>query len=414
MRVEFDIAHRLSERHGGIRTGVMERVAVVATAVSLAVIIVTISVVVGFKQGLGEMLSGAASDIVVTAPQSRGTLSDVGVERDVALERVFDQERDIVRYAPYTAKEGVLKSDDNIVGVVLKGVDTLYDTSFFARHIVEGSMPRIGLEPRSKDIIISQSVARKMDVGIDERIEMVFVDDGSELLRDRFVVAGIFHTGVDIIDNGYVLTDMRNVTRLYDGDNSVVTGYELWLCDQSSAEEVAMRLNSRLDDLFFDTGINAEAFTLQQIFPDIYGWLATHDINAVVVVVIMVIVALLNIVTALLVIVLEQRRTIGILRSMGATRGMVLRLFIFRALFIIVRGVAWGVAVGITLCVVQHLWGIIPLPAEGYMLSVVPTSLCWGWWAVTVMATVLVCVVFMVLPALLSTRITPAESIKFE
>ena len=414
MKVEFDIARRFSERRGGIRTGIMERVAVVATAVSLAVIVITISVVFGFKQGLDTMLSGATSDIVVTSPQSRGTLSSIGVERSEALENLFACDADIERYTPYTAKEGVLKSDDNIVGVVLKGVDMLYDTSFFADHLVDGAMPRIGTEPRSKDIIVSERVARKMNIGVGERIEMVFVGDGSEVLRDRFVLSGIYDTGVDIIDNGYVLTDMRNVASLYDGDNSVVTGYELWIDDGCDVAVVAERLNHHLTELFFEEGINAEAFTLQQIFPDIYGWLATHDINAVVVVIIMVVVALLNIITSLLIIVLEQRRTIGILRSMGATRSMVVRIFIFRALFIVMRGVVFGTVIGVVLCVVQHIWGVIPLPAEGYMLSVIPTALCWGWWLLIVVATTLVCMAFEVLPALLSAKITPAESVKYE
>lgn len=414
MRVEFNIAHRLSKRHNGVRAGIMERVAVVATAVSLAVIVVTLSVVIGFKQDLNEMLSGATSDVVVTSPQSRGTLSSVGIERNKELESIFDHDHDIERFTAYTAKEGVLKSDDNIVGVVLKGIDTLYNTHFFEQHLTEGAMPRIGNEPRSKDIVMSRSVADRMSLTVGDRVEMIFVDENSEILRDRFALTGIFETGVDVIDMSIVLTDMRNVARLDDGDPTIVTGYELWLSEGADTAKVAARLNDNFDELFFDTGINAEAFTLQQIFPDIYGWLATHDLNALVVVVIMTIVALLNIITSLLIIVLEQRRTIGILRSMGATRGMVMRLFIFRALLIILRGVTWGSIIGIAICVTQHLCGIIPLPADGYMLTVVPTALCWDWWLATVAITSLVCLAFMVLPALLTTKITPAEAIKFD
>lgn len=412
MRWEYDIAKRLSDRRHGARAGIMERVATVATAISLMVIVVTLSVVVGFKQELSAMLSGASSDIVVTSPQSGGVVSSVGLERSEALECLFEDER-IERAVPYTAKEGVLKSDDSIVGVLLKGVDTLYNMSFFEEHLTSGALPRIGCEPRTKDVLLSERVARQMDVVVDDRVEMVFIADDGSVLRDRFAVAGIYHTGVDIIDDVCVVTDMRNVARLYDGDNGVVTGYELWLKDEAEPTAVAAELNDSFVGLYLSEGIDAEAFTLYDIFPAVYGWLATHDVNAVVIVVIMVIVALLNMITALLIIVLERQRMIGELRAMGASQRSVVRIFVWRSMFIILRGVTAGVVLGIALCFIQHTWQIVPLPSEGYMLSEVPAVMCWGWWCVAVAVCVAVAMLFMVLPSLFSARISPAETMKY-
>lgn len=412
MSWEFNIARRLSSKANGARTGIMERVATVATAVSLTVIIVTLSVVAGFKQELGKMLAGASSDIVVTAPQSGGIVSSVGLERSEALESLFDDSR-IVRATPYTAKEGVLKSDDNIAGVLLRGVDTLYDFTFFAEHLVEGELPRIGAEPRSKDILLSKNVARQMDAGVGDRIEMVFIADDRSVLRDRFAISGIYHTGVNEIDQACAITDMRNVARLYNGDNNVVTGYEIWLKKGVEADSFAAELNNRFLTLYFNDSIDAEAFTLHDIFPMVYGWLATHDVNAMAVVVIMVVVALLNMATALLIIVLERQRMIGELRAMGATRRSVVRIFVYRSLFILGRGVTWGTLIGITLCFVQHTWSIVPLPTEGYMLSMVPAAMCWGWWCLAVAACVAVAMLFMILPSMFSARISPAETMKY-
>lgn len=391
----------------------MERVATIATAVSTAVIIITLSVVVGFKHDLGELLSGAGADITVTAPQSGGVVSGVGIERRAEVEALLGS-GDIAHFSPYTAKEGVLKSDDNICGVLLKGVDTLYRTAFYDARIEEGSFPRIGLEPRSKDILISRSVARKMDATVGDRIEMVFVDGRGSVLRDLFAISGIYHTGVDVIDNGFVLTDMRNVARLYDGDNDIVTGYELWLADGVDGWMVADRLNNAFYDMYLDIGFEAEAFTEEQIFPDIFGWLETHNVTALAVVVIMIVVALLNMTTSLLIIVLERERMIGELRAMGMRRGAVVGIFLFRALFILGRGVAWGAIVGIGLVVVQHMWAVVPLPSEGYLLEAVPAALCWGWWCVAIVGVVAMTTLVMLLPATFSAKISPAKIMRYE
>lgn len=411
--MEFDIARRLSSRKAGNKAGIMERVATIATGVSIAVIIITLSVVIGFKHDLRSLLSGATADITVTAPQSGGVVSGRRIANSAAMAEVM-QRQDIVRISAYTAKEGVLKSDENILGVLLKGVDSSFNTTFYEEHIVEGRFPRVGEEPRTKDILISRSIARKMNVGVGERIEMVFVDADGGILRDRFEICGLYHTGVDVIDSGIVLTDMRNVARLYDGDSAMVTGYELWLAEGTDGAVVAEELNGAFIDLYLETGCEAEAFTAEEVFPDIFGWLATHDVTALAVVVIMIIVALLNMTTSLLIIVLERQRMIGELRALGMHRSAVVRIFLFRALFIIVRGVLWGVVAGVALVVIQEMWAVIPLPAEGYLLEAVPVALCWGWWLVAAVATIATTLVVMLLPAALAAKISPSKIMRYE
>jgi lipoprotein-releasing system permease protein len=392
----------------------MERVATIATAISVMVIILTLAVVVGFKQGVGELISSSSSDVVITAPQSRGVVSEVRIERSEALESLLAQQTDVERYAPYIAKEGVIKSDDNLVGVLLKGVDTTYDTSFFERSLIRGTAPRIGQEPRSKDVILSESVARRMAVDVGDRVEMLFVDDNGAILRDRFSLSGIYRTGVDAIDNALVLTDMRNVAREYDGDDMLVTGYEVWLKDRERAESVEASLNGALGELFLSEGLLAEAFAIARVYPEVFGWLATHDINALVVTVIMVVVALLNMITALLIIVLERQRMIGELRAIGMSRRGVVTIFIYRAMFIVLRGVVWGTLLGVALAAIQHIWAPIPLPSEGYLLTAVPAAMCWGWWGVAVASTIVVAMVVMVIPALFSARTSPDKAIRYE
>ena len=411
VNTEFYIAQRLSKREEGNKAGIMERVAVVATAVSIAVILITLSVVVGFKQNLRELISGASADVTITAPQSHGIVSSVGLEESEALDSLFKDSR-IVRKSRFTNKEGVLKSDDNIVGVLLKGVDSLYDSSFYEERMVEGAFPNLSAEPRKKEILLSERVAQKMDISVGDRVEMVFIDERSGVLRDRFTLSGIYHTGVDFLDNSYAITDMRNVARLYGGD--MLTGYDIWLDDGIDAEAFAEDMDNALLELYFTHGVLAEAFSMQRLFPHIFGWLATHDVTALAVVVIMLIVALLNITTSLLIIVMERQRMIGVLRALGMHRGAVIRIFLYRALFILGRGMVWGIAIALTMIFVQHTWAIIPLPTEGYLLDAVPAALCWGWWILAIAGIVIATVVFMLIPATFSTRISPSVIMRYE
>lgn len=413
MNVEFDIARRLSSRKSGLRAGIMERVATIATTISLAVIIVTLSVVAGFKLNIDELLTGASADIVVTAPESCGVVSSAVVPKCGELEQVLNHDM-VESYSSYLAKLAVVKSDDNIVGVMLKGVDSLYNMNFFEKHLVEGAMPRLMGEPRSKDIIISRAVAQSMDIGVGDRVEMVFIDGSSGVLRDRFAVSGIYETGLTGIDDMLVISDIRNVKRFYDRSHEWVTGYELKLEAEADSELVADELNDRLIELYLEHEINAEAFTIATIFPQLFGWLATHDVNAIFITVIMIIVALLNMTTALLIIVLERQRMIGELRAMGITRGGVVRIFVFRALFIIMRGVVMGAVIGVILCLIQHFFGVVPLPAEGYILNRVPAALCWGRWLVAVVATIVITLVMMILPSMLAARVSPSKAIRYE
>lgn len=383
----------------------------VATAVSIAVIIITLSVVIGFKQDLQQLISGAMADVAITAPQSGGVVSSVGVPRCDEVDALLSDSR-IERKSCFTTKEGVLKSDDNIVGILLKGVDSLYNTDFYAERIVEGRLPQLSGEPRKKEILLSERIAQRMEAQVGDRIEMVFVDGQSGVLRDRFVLSGVYSTGVEFIDNSYAITDIRNVARLY--NESIITGYDVWLKEGVDVELFVDNMDDCMVDLYFEQGIDIEAFSMQRIFPHIFGWLATHDVTALAVIVIMLIVALLNMTTSLLIIVLERQRMIGQLRALGMRRGSVIRLFLFRALFILGRGVVWGVVIGLMLVTVQHLWDVMPLPSEGYLLDAVPTAMCWGWWIATILCVVVATLLFMLIPAAVATRISPSVIMRYE
>ncbi len=381
MNTELFIARRLSrsgrnDRKGGTenRPAVMVRIATLAVALSMAVMIVAMSVVSGFKQELTSRLRAVVSDIELSAREG-------SVVNDATL-------RAQTGGRPYTLKEGVVKTDDAIVGVLLKGIpDSL----------------------TGKDIVLSETMARELKVKEGDKIEMLFVGE-SGMRRDRFRITGFYATGIDEFDRTLAVTRIENVQRLLGYASDRVTGYEVTLPDGVDATAEARRLN----ELFMENeawwGLTATATEAR--FPMVFDWLKTHDVNAMVILTIMVIVALFNMATALLTLVLERTRMIGILKTIGMTNRALQRLFSYRAARIILHGMVWGNAVGLGLCWAQSRFHLLKLDPAGYMLSEVPVSVSWGWWAALNLGTAVVILLLLLIPASIVSRIKPDQAIR--
>ena len=220
-----------------------------------------------------------------------------------------------------------MKTPDAILGVMLKGVDGGYDWSFFRDHLLEGELPRVGDSIRTKEILISRSVAREMGLVPGDKVEMLFVESEKSPRRDRFKVSGIYATGMDEFDRSVAMTDLRNVRRLADWSSDEVSGYEVTLADFSQAEDFSRRLNDMLLDSDREAFWDLTARSAQERFPTVFDWLKTHDVNAAVILVIMVVVAVFNMATALLTLVLERTRMIGLLKTMGMNSASLRRIF---------------------------------------------------------------------------------------
>ena len=401
MNLELFIARRIAHNGSGNRPGVMVRIAVVAVALSVTVMILALAVIMGFKREITDRVTGFSSQVEVADLRSAGSIESVPVLRSEQLERAIRSAGEVVRLAPYAVKGGVVKTPDAILGVMLKGVDGGYDWSFFRDHLLEGELPRVGDSIRTKEILISRSVAREMGLVPGDKVEMLFVESEKSPRRDRFKVSGIYATGMDEFDRSVAMTDLRNVQRLADWSSDEVSGYEVTLADFSQAEDFSRRLN-------------LTARSAQERFPTVFDWLKTHDVNAAVILVIMVIVAVFNMATALLTLVLERTRMIGLLKTMGMNNASLRRIFLYRALMLIVRGVVWGNAIGLGICLLQYYFHLIPLDPEGYMLSEVPVAFGVGWWLALNAGVVVVILTLLMLPASIISQVKPVEAIRYD
>jgi lipoprotein-releasing system permease protein len=312
----------------------------------------------------------------------------------------------------YILRTGVIKIPEATHGVVLKGVGEGYDLSFFAACLTEGELPRTAGGARHKDILISVGVARMMRLGVDDRVDMIFVEGGRPR-RDRFRVSGLYSSGFGEMDDRFALTDMAGVRRLAGWSENEASGYEVRLAGMDNLSDDCRRIGEAVER--HGAGRSAMmALSVEDEFPQYFDWLATHDVNAAVIIVIMIVVALISMTSALLVVVLERIRMIGVLKTLGMTNGALRRVFVLRAAGIVAVGLALGNALGIGAALVQRATGLVGLDEAGYSISRVPIELGAWWIAALDVGVFAVIVGVMLVPTTIVGRITPEKTVRYQ
>ncbi len=414
MSLAFFIARRMARPAPGCKPGVMERIAVMSVALGIAVMILALAVIMGFKREVARKMEGFAAHVSVTDVRGIDALDAEPVRRSAHLEELIRTTEGFRALAPYAVKGGIVRTPEAVGEVLLKGVERDYDWSCFREWLVEGTLPRVGDSVRTKDILLSRSLADRMLLGVGDKVEMLFVEPGELPRRDRFKVAGIYASGLSEMDDAVVVTDLRNVQRLSDWGPDEISGYEIRVRSLDDAAAFARTLDRRLLHDEADETSNLAATSVTERYANIFDWLRAHDVNGAVIIVIMLVVAFFNMTSALLILVLERTRMIGLLKALGMPSGQLRRIFLWRAAFVALRGLVWGNAVGLGLCLLQRWTHLVKLDPEGYLLSEVPVSLGWGWWLALNVGFLAAIVALLVIPTSVVSRVRPEETIRYE
>ena len=383
----------------------MQGVAKVAVAVSVAVMIVAMAVVGGFERALVEKMTGMTGHLTVEQLALGGDAEQSPIVRNADFESRVAELDHFGSISAWAGKMGVLKSRTAMQGVLLRGEEEGYDSLFFKRNLTEGVLPRIGGEQRRKDLLVSQSMAKLLEVGVGDKIEVVFVGNGTPTRRDAYKVCGIYSTGMESFERHLAITDLRNVQRLNDWSEEEVSGYHISADRMKNMELLGAEV--RVEALHAGGKELWRTSDLTQTYPQIFNWLATHDVNAVVIIVIMLAVALLNMITSLLIIIFERIRMIGTLKTLGMRNAAIQRVFLWQSLGVIFRGMLWGNLVGVGIVVLQQLTGLVRLDPEAYLLSAVPVEWGWDWWLALNIGTPVVLVALLAIPVAIVSRIKP-------
>ena len=411
------LAERTARYEKGSRSTVMMRLASITVGLGIAVMIIALAVVAGFRQQINGALRGLMADVVVCDVTGLLRQEAESVAPSAEFVRQMGELSGISSVAPQVVLGGMAKSGDNVAGLQIKGVDGSYDTSWWREVLVEGSLPDFNAEHRGKELLLSLATARLLDVGVGDKVEMLFAMGEERPRRDRFKVSGIYTTGLEEMDLKMALGDVRDVRRIAGWGDDEVSGYDVMLSEGASADEVSQaifQLINRLDDEGDESVGTLVANDIRERFPVVFDWLKAHSINARVIIVIIMVVVLFNMTAAMLIMVLDRTAMIGSLKALGMRNGAIRRMFLYRAARLFALGALWGNVVALALVGVQALWHPVELDPSGYMLNELPVRV--ELWRVVLLnvGALVVTVVTMLLPSAMIARISPSESLKYK
>ena len=411
------LAERTARYEKGSRSTVMMRLASITVGLGIAVMIIALAVVAGFRQQINGALRGLMADVVVCDVTGLLRQEAESVAPSAEFVRQMGELSGIRSVAPQVVLGGMAKSGDNVAGLQIKGVDGSYDTSWWREVLVEGSLPDFNAEHRGKELLLSLATARLLDVGVGDKVEMLFAMGEERPRRDRFKVSGIYTTGLEEMDLKMALGDVRDVRRIAGWGDDEVSGYDVMLSEGASADEVSQaifQLINRLDDEGDESVGTLVANDIRERFPVVFDWLKAHSINARVIIVIIMVVVVFNMTAAMLIMVLDRTAMIGSLKALGMRNGAIRRMFLYRAARLFALGALWGNVVALALVGVQALWHPVELDPSGYMLNELPVRV--ELWRVVLLnvGALVVTVVTMLLPSAMIARISPSESLKYK
>lgn len=383
------------------------RIAIAGIAIGMAVMIASVAIVTGFQQEIRAKVIGFGAHIQITKNDDNRSLENTPISFTDGFVNNVKNHPNVTSIAPVAMKPGIVKSGDAIEGVVYKGLNSTYDRSFLQQSLIKGHLPTSNDSTKSMEVLVSKAHADLLGLDVDSSFVMYFVQDPPK--ARKFTVAGIYNTGLgeQEFDKRFVFGDLKVVQKLNRWDENMAGALEVTVNDFNRITEIDDEIYSMIpNDLTSESIIRR--------YPQIFSWLDLMDTNVYIIISLMLIVSMINMITSLLIMILERARTIGLLKTMGANNRLVISIFMRQAAYIVGFGLLIGNVVGIGVCLFQAKTGLITLNQETYYLSKVPIHLV-PWHVLALNAgTFLLCLIILLLPSLLITRIRPARVIRLD
>ena len=389
------------------------RISIAGVAIGLAVMIVSVCVVLGFKHTIRDKVIGFGSHITVADYQALLNEAPNPVCMDDSTMETLRQIPGVKHVQRYAIKQGILKTDNDFLGVTFKGVGPEFDSTFIASNIVEGTMPTFSDSTSTNNILISQIIADKLQVKCGTRIFTYFMGDG-EVRTRRFTISGIYRTNLKHFDESLCFADLYTIVKLNGWESDQASGAELTIKDFNDLDAVDFHASNIVDRTEDKYGAVYTSMDILHLYPNIFAWLDLLDIDVWIILGLMVEVAGFTMISGLLIIIIERTSMIGTLKALGARNKTIRHTFLWFAVFIIGKGMLIGNIIGIGLCILQRYMGLVKLDPETYYVDVVPIELNIPLIIILNVATLVVSVLVLIAPSYLISHIQPAKSIKYE
>ena len=413
MNLELFIAKRIhfrQDRKNISRPAV--RIATIGIALGLAVMLISVAVVIGFKKEIRNKTIGFGGHIQITNFDNNNTYEMNPIKVDFALIKKISAIDGVIHVQRFSTKPGIIKTDTEFQGIVLKGIDAGFDWKFFKSNLVEGRIIDFPHNSATNEVVISKYLANLLQLKLGDSFFTYFIQN--QVRARKFKIVGIYSTNFIEYDKLIILTDMRHVQSLNGWTADSFSGLELLINDFNRIDEVGDAVYSATANKFTKDGKAFTTQTIKQLNPQIFSWLDLLDMNVWVILILMLSVAGFNMISGLLILILERTNMIGILKSIGATNWSVRKIFLYHSFFLIGKGMLWGNLIGLSLCAIQFFTGFIPLDPSAYYVATVPIVFNWTYIFLLNAGTLLVSLLVMIGPSYLITKISPANTIRYE
>ncbi|MDR2126604.1 MAG: ABC transporter permease [Prevotellaceae bacterium] len=414
MNLEYFIAKRLasSKESGNRLSRLMSIVAIVSVALGIAVMILTIAIVTGFKKNISDKLVGGSSHIQIVNLDSNHSFETNPIVETKELTDMLNGIKGIRHVQKFITKGGIIKTAHDNQGVMFKGIGSDFDSTFFSQCMVEGRIFTVDDTLTVNDVVISKKLAQLLRLKLGDRFDAYFVQNRSRVRR--FTICGIYSTQIEEIDKSLVLCDIKHLQNIYEWEKNQFSGLEINVDDIGSIEKLSAKISNLVT---FDTnkdGSRLAVNDVMQLYPHLFAWLGLLNTNVIIILLLTIAVAGFNMISGLLIMLLERTSMIGILKSLGMQSENIRKLFLYRTAFIVVKGLIAGNIIGIACCLLQQHFGIIKLDAASYFVETVPINLNIFHLILLNLSAASVIALVLIIPSLIIDKISPEKTIRFE
>jgi lipoprotein-releasing system permease protein len=406
MNTEQFIARRLIKGGPGSFSAPVIRIAIISVALGLAVMIVSVAIVTGFQKQVREKIIGFGSHIQIAKFDSNNSFEFEPISKSQPLYKTLEKTDGIKHIQIFATKAGIIKTSEQIQGVVFKGIGSDFDWSFFSDKLVSGKPFSTSDSSAGNSVIISKNLADLLKIRIGDPLRMYFIIDNTARAR-RFNVSGIYNTGLGEFDLKFIFGDIRQIQKLNGWGADSVSGFDVYISDFRELDKMGKIV-------YNEAGYDLNAKTIRELYPQMFDWLELQDMNVIIILVLMVLVSGMAMISTLLILILERTNMIGVLKALGARNLSIRRIFLYNAAYIVGKGLLFGNTAGIAICLVQKYFGVITLPQESYFMSVVPINLDIIHLILLNVGTLAACTSMLLVPSFIISRITPVKAIRFD
>jgi len=413
LNTEFFIARRLitdkNQRNNYTRPII--NIAVAAIAISLAVMILSVAIVTGFKNEIRSKVIGFGSHIQIVNFDANYSYETNPILNNQDFLPKIKQLKTVKHVQEFATKPGILKAKNEIQVAVLKGINSDFDWSFFNSNLVEGSAFLVNDSVTTNKIVISKYLARLLKLEVGNKVLMYFVQQ--PIRFRKFVVSGIYETSIEEFDKLFILADIKHLQKLNGWNRNQISGFEINLNDFNKLGEANIQVNEAVGFNYAPDNEQLKVVSINEKYPQIFDWLELQNINFWVILTLMVIVAGFNMISGLLILILERTNMIGILKGLGGENSFIRKIFLYQGIFITLKGLILGNLIGLSICFIQYHFKIFHLDPATYYLDTIPVNFNWMYFTLINLATMLITYFMLVVPSMVVAKISPVKAIKF-